>query len=301
MSGKNSVRLMAIVLLLCASLTVVGCSDDAEAHHQLQIYASFYPLYYFAEQIGGRFVEVHTLVPPGVEPHDFEPTPKEMVALTEADMFVYNGLGFETWAEQATDMLNGQKTYVVNASENLEFGDAHDDSISDPHVWLNPLLAKQQAEAIKDALVLVDPDNAETYKAHFHELANQFDALDRKMQEITENAKRKDMIVSHAAFGHLTNAYGLRQWAVSGLSPSAEPTQKELQSLIDYAKENDIKFIMYDTFANSTLTDVVKSEVGAEALSLSSLETVTKAQLEQGEDYFSLMKKNIANLEKALN
>lgn len=240
-------------------------------------------------------MEVHNLVPPGVEPHDFEPTPKEMVALTEADLFVYNGFGFEKWAERAAGMLDGQKTHIVNTSEKMDPVD------EDPHVWLNPLLAKRQAEAIKDALVEADPDNSETYKENFHKLAQQFDELDRKMQEITENAERTEIIVSHAAFGHLTKQYGLKQLSISGLSPSVEPSQKELQSIIDYARENEIKFIMFDAFVNSRLADVVKSEIGAEELRLDSLEIMTKEQLEQGENYFSIMKKNIDNLEKALN
>lgn len=320
--------LISFALILIFTALLVGCDGNAADSNSgeikpLQVYASFYPLYDFAQKIGGDAVEVHNIMPPGAESHDFEPTPKDMVALAEADLFIYNGSGFEAWAEKAIETLDGEKTNVVNTTEQLdlmtneESGHVHGEEnhdhdgehgeedhghgTFDPHVWLDPNLAKQQAEMIKDALVEIDPDNAETYEANFTELAGQFDELDQKLRDVTANAERKEIVVSHAAFGYLTHQYGLEQIAVSGLSPSDEPSQKELQAIVEFAKEHNVNYIMFETLVSSKVADAVKNEVGAEALTLNPLENLTKEEMERGEDYFSIMEQNIQNIEKALS
>lgn len=289
---------------------LVACTPDQhgnalqENDEQLNVYVSFYSLYDFTKKIGGDLIAVHNMLPPGVEPHDFEPTPKDMVQLHEADLFVYNGAGFETWAEKAIDTLNKEKTRVVNATESLSLvadDHAHGHGQLDPHVWLDPNLAKQQADAIKQALIQLDPDHATIYQQNFNQLSAKFDELDTQLQEVAHSAERHEIFVSHAAFGYLTDRYGWKQIAISGLSPSSVVTQRELQNIIELAKAHEVKFIMFETLASSKVADVVKREIGAEALSLHPIENLTKEQMAQGEDYFSLMRHNIENLRQALN
>lgn len=314
-----------LTLILISTLTLGGCGmsfvsnssesfvNRTEDSEPLHVYTSFYPLSYFAERVGGKLVHVHNLTPPGAEPHDFEPTLKDMIALADSDLFVFNGAGFEAWVDKAKEVLDEEKTYMLNATEGLETlmrktrydeqsqtEHGHSHSI-DPHVWLNPKLAKQQAKAIRDALVEIDPDNAEIYNGNFENVAKQMDELDDKLREVIASADRKEVVVSHAAFGYLTEQYGLKQIPVSGLSPSDEPTQQELQAIIEYAKEHDIRYILFDTLGNTKMAEVVKSELGAEALTLSTLENLKKEELERGDNYFTIMEQNIENLEKALS
>lgn len=305
-------RLRISMIIVCLSAAVfVACNGEADGYAEdnsnsrpLKIYASFFVLADFAQKIGGDAVEVHTLIPPGVEAHDFEPTPKRMIALGEADVFVYNGGGFEAWAEKAADTLDGKNTRIINTAEALGLvnggSDDHAGGLLDPHIWLDPHLAEKQAAAIKDALVTIDPDNAQAYEKNFNEFAEQIAALDEKISQTVETAKRNEIIVSHAAFGHLAERYDLVQIAVSGNSPAAEPSQKELQAVIEFAKAHDVRYILYEPFVSSKVADVVRKEIGAEALTLHPLENVSKEDLERGEDYFSIMEKNVQHLEKAL-
>ncbi|MFS8578547.1 MAG: zinc ABC transporter substrate-binding protein, partial [Novibacillus thermophilus] len=142
---------------------------------------------------------------------------------------------------------------------------------------------------------------ADVYEANFEQLAAQFDELDRTLRNVTRTAEKKEFVVSHAAFGHLAHRYGLEQVAVSGLSPSDEPSSKELQQVIDFAKEHDVHYIMFDVLVSPKVANAVKESIGAEVLRLHSLENLTEEELGRGEDYFSIMKQNVANLEKALN
>lgn len=315
------------ILMTVAVASLAGCSDEATVSNEgkeatelelIHVYTSFYPLYDFAAKIGGDAVKVRSITPPGAEPHDFEPSPKDMVSLADADLFVYNGSGFEPWAEQALKTLDGTNTRIVNATEHLdtvtsgeghfkhsddegEHVHTHSHGERDPHVWLDPNLAKQQAQMIKDALVEIDADRADVYEANFEHLAAQFDELDQTLRNVTQTAEKKEFVVSHAAFGHLAHRYGLEQVAVSGLSPSDEPSSKELQQVIDFAKEHDVHYIMFDVLVSPKVANAVKESIGAEVLRLHSLENLTEEELGRGEDYFSIMEQNIANLEKALN
>lgn len=301
-------KILPVALCFVMIFTVVGCSQQEpqnETGDRLNVYASVYPLADFAEKIGGKNVEVNLIVPPGVEPHDFEPTPKDLARLSRADLFIYNGIGFETWIDQAKEILDPGRTAIVDASASLEpvhveseTGHHHGDA--DPHVWLDPVRAKKLAEAIRDALVEADPDHAADYRANFEKLSPRFDELDRTFKEIAEKAENRVFIVSHEAFGYLADRYGLKQIAVSGLSPSDEPSPKELKAIIETAKKHRVKAIFFDSLVSGNVARTVKEEVGAEALVLNPLEGLTPQEVEKGEDYFSIMKKNAENLGKVL-
>lgn len=291
-------------------LIAAGCTQGVppgEAGDQLHIYASVYPLADFAEKIGGKHVKVTLLVPPGVEPHDFEPTAKDLARLSGADVFIYNGLGFEPWIDQAKEILDPERTVIVSAGESIQ--PLHTDGSkrsedglkdADPHAWLDPIRAKKQAETIRDALIKADPDHAEDYRTNFKKLSKRFDDLHQTFTKVVEKAEKREFIVSHAAFGYLADRYGLHQIAISGLSPSDDPSPKELKAVIEAAKKHRVKVIFFDTLVPGNVAKTVKDEVGAEALVLNPLEGLTPREAEAGEDYFSIMKKNAENLGKAL-
>ncbi|GGE06316.1 ABC transporter substrate-binding protein [Marinithermofilum abyssi] len=311
---------MAVLILILAA--AAGCSDiQTKNNEKLQVYTSMYPLADFAEKIGGKHVQVTNMVPSGVEPHEFEPKPRDMMQLQNADVFIYNGAGFESWAEKAQSAL-GEHALTVNSTKSIDLKaseshhredghdhggvnphdqeDGHDHGGVDPHVWLDPVLAKKQAAAIRDALVKKDPQHRKEYEANYQKLAQRLDTLDQQLKKITKQAKRKEIIVSHAAYGHLAERYDLKQIAISGLSPSQEPTAKDLKRVVEEARKHRVKYIFFETLVHPKVEKSVQEEIGARALTLNPLEGLTKDQESRGEDYFSIMEQNAKNLAIAL-
>ena len=182
-----------------------------------------------------------------------------------------------------------------------EEGHAHDHGDTDPHVWIDPVLSIQLAENIKNALTELHPDGKETFEKNFEALKTKLNELDQSFSDVINNANKKEILVSHAAYGYWESRYGLEQISVLGLSPTQEPSQKELQTIIETAKEHEIKYIIFETNVSSNVTDIVQSEIGAEALTLNNLESLSDEDIKNNEDYFSIMKKNLETLEKALN
>jgi len=283
-----------------------GQASTDEGQRPIQIYTTIYPLYDFAKKIAGDQAHVENIVPPGVESHDFEPTVQDMMKLNEAQMFIYNGAGFEGWVEKALSALNHSELTVVDTSEQVKvLGDEPDHSDHghegiDPHIWLDPNRAKVQAEAIKNALVQIDPANRAYYEKNFEELAAKFIQLDQEYQDLRAYAKRTEMMVSHAAFGYLADAYGFEQIAISGLSPSDEPSSKELQQIVELAKERAIHYILFETTVSGKVAEVVKKEIGAKALTLNTIESLSEEEIAKGQDYFTAMKNNLETLKIAL-
>ena len=316
--------LFGIVLILLLFLTACDqapdatSSDETSESGKITVYTSVYPLYDFAGKIAGDRAEVINLVPPGSDSHDFEPTPKDLVRLSEADVFIYIGGGFEIWIDDVLHTLDTSSMTVVPMSDHVHLlpleeandheheedhdgdnGHSHGNSM-DPHIWLDPLRAKEMAEAIKDALIERDEDGKEMYEANFSALATELDRLHEEYQQAVQNAARKEIIVSHAAFGYLADRYGLEQIAISGLSPSEEPSQKELQEIIALAEKHDVRYILFETLAMPKMANVVKEQIGAQALTLNPLEGLTKEEIAEEKDYFSVMRDNLESLKKAL-
>ncbi|MFC4076303.1 metal ABC transporter substrate-binding protein [Salinithrix halophila] len=296
------------------TLALTGCSspggEPAKENGKLTVYTSFYPLADFAGKIGGKHVKVKNLVPAGAEPHDYEPTARDLTALSDADLFIYNGAGLEPWLDKVKPMLEDGDVTVLNASAKLDLlsvdkgkhghEDGHDHGDKDPHVWLNPIKAKQQAEAIKDAFVKKDPKHKNDYEANYASLADQFDQLDQKFAEIVKKGDKKTFITSHSAFGYLANRYELTQVAVSGISPSDEPSARKLREVVQLARKHKVDYVYFETLVSGKVAETVRKEVGARPLTLNPLEGLTKAQEAKGEDYFSIMEQNANNLAKGL-
>ena len=178
---------------------------------------------------------------------------------------------------------------------------AHDHGDTDPHVWLDPILSIQLAENIKNALIDLDPSNTETFEKNFETLKTQLEELDHSFEEVVANSAKKEILVSHAAYGYWESRYGIEQISVLGLSPTEEPSQKELQNIIETSKEHNINYIIFESNVSSNVTDIVQAEIGAKSLTLNNLESITEEDIKNKEDYFSLMTKNLKALEQALN
>lgn len=177
----------------------------------------------------------------------------------------------------------------------------HDHGALDPHLWISPTLSAELAKSILNELIEASPENEEEFTANFEALEADLAALDESFTTMVNEAERDTFFVSHAAFGYWVKDYGLQQVAVAGLSTQDEPSQKELAAIVDQAKEQQISFILTEQNVSSKLTDIIRTEVGAETLPLHNLGVRTDKDIKNGDDYLTLMERNIETLKTALN
>lgn len=305
------------VLLTGCGTAAQGGADAASAATdatQMTVYTSFYPMYDFASKIGGDKIVLHNMVPSDSEPHTWEPSPSDITALENADVFIYNGAGMEHWVEDVLASLQNKDLVVVDSSANITLlpgGHSHDDEDEDedehgeeesfdPHVWLGIREAKQQLLAIKDALSQADPANKDYYEANYVKYAAEFDALDQEYTDTLSALPNKEIVVSHQAFGYLCAAYGLTQVAVEGLSPDSEPEPAKMAEIIDFVKEHNVRVIFFEELASPKVAETIAKETGATTAVLNTVEGLTDEQAAAGEDYLSIMRENLAQLKEAL-
>lgn len=267
-----------------------------------QVVASFYPLYFFASQIAGDKADVTNITPAGAEPHDYEPTAQNVAMIENSDVLVLNGGGLEAWGNDIRKNINSTKTTVVTAGEGLTTQEVVEDGekITDPHVWLSPLLAEQMVDKIERALAKADSVNASYYQSNAEGLKSKLGVLDGEYKQGLAVCKEKNIITSHAAFGYLATTYHLNQVPITGVSPDAEPSPKQLADVAKFAKDNHVKYIFFESLVSPKLSQTIATEVGAQTLVLSPLEGLTANEIASGKDYFSEMRSNLANLKTAL-
>ncbi|MBS4191797.1 zinc ABC transporter substrate-binding protein [Bacillus sp. FJAT-49705] len=310
------------LFLLIFNLLLTGCTtkkvNSKKDDNKLTVYTTVYPLQYFTERIGGKYVETHSIYPPGTDEHTFEPTQKDMIKLADADLFIFIGLGLEGFVEKSKKTLKNEHVKLISAGENVhlestaaedgdhEEGEHHEDDGHnhgdiDPHVWIDPVYAKELAEAVKDALLEEMPEHKDEFIANYDVLIKELDQLNADFEQLTKHAKHKEIIVSHSAFGYWEKRYGIKQIGVSGLNTSNEPSQKQLEKIINVAKEHDLKYVFFEQNVSSKLTEIIQKELGAEPLVLHNLSTLTDNDIKNNATYFSIMNDNLQALEKALN
>ncbi len=336
------ISLVAILALFTAAcnenstLSPTGESDNSEV---LSVYTTVYPLTYFTERIGGELINVESIYPAGANEHTFDPTQKDMMALADADLFFYIGLGLEGFVNNAKKTLANENVTMVATADSVsdaelavseghkehsdeegteheeeghdaneedteheeESHDAHDHGEVDPHLWISPQISIKLATSIKNSLVEKDPNNESIYTENFNTLVTELEKLDADFTAMADASNNKIFFVSHAAFGYLAGTYGLEQVAVSGLNSQDEPSQKELTELVEFAKEQNIKTILFEQNVSSNLSKVIQKEIGAEAKTIHNLGVLTKEDIDNKENYFTLMEKNLATLKEALH
>ena len=319
---------MALILLFIASIAA-GCgnSNDFTVEGKVNVVTSFYPLYDFAKKIGGEHVNVVNLVPNGVEPHDWSPKPRDMSNIAKADVFIYNGAGFEGWVDDFLDSLKKDSSLLIveaihevdliEIGEHEEEGheeegheeekgheegseDEHDHGNVDPHAWISPLQAKKMAGTIKDHLIEADPRHKNEYETNYNLLADRLQQLHDQLTQIVSAAPKKEIVVSHEAFGYISRDYGLTQIGVMGLSPDSEPTVQRMKEISEFAKEHEVKYILFEELVSPKIAETLAGTLEIETLVLNPVEGLTEEQEKSNEDYFSIMENNLTTLEKAL-
>lgn len=303
------------VLLLAAVLLAAGCgkSGSALAKDKVNVVTTFYPLFFLAKEIGGEDANVVNLIPAGVEPHDWTPKSRDLKTASEGQIFLYQGAGLEGWTDDFLHGLDsGSKLLTVEASRGIELIAGNPDAGSesgghspgelnvDPHTWVSPKSALKMAENVRDAYLRADPGHKDAYERRYAALKDKLAALDAEFADGLAPFKGRDIVVSHQAFGYLCRDYGLKQTALMGLSPDAEPRARDILNVIRFVKEKNIKAIFFEELVSNKLAETVAKETGAQTLELNPLEGLTPQQEKAGADYFSLMRRNLQNLQKAL-
>jgi zinc transport system substrate-binding protein len=266
------------VLTLTLVAVLAGCGGDSSASSSDRtVVAAFYPLAFAAEQIGGPEIEVRNLTPPGVEPHDLELSGGDVRTIADADVVLYVH-GFQPSLEDAIDSTSAKAIDLLGAS------------VTDPHLWLDPM--RYAASARRIAKELGRGARAESFVARLG-------VLDSEFRQGLSHCERNEIVTSHAAFSYLAR-YGLKQVAITGISPEAEPTPRDLEDVVRQVRAVGATTVFFETLVSPRLAETVAREVGAKTAVLNPIEGLTPEEIAAGEDYFSIMRENLAALRKAL-
>lgn len=318
---KKPLTFLVAAVLFLSLLT--GCAAETEKDvpaaeraksDKLQIVATLFPQYDFARQIAGDKAEVTLLLPPGVESHSYEPTPSDIIKIGQSNLFVYTGKYMEPWSGKIIDGLkdSGSDSYVLDVSQGIDLvktedieTEHHDDDAEhpyDPHIWTDPLIAKQMAAGIRDALCRIDPDNTAYYTENAAKYSEELDELDSEFRAIVSGGKRSEIIFgSRFALYYFAKQYGLSyQAAFDSCSSETEPSAKTIQRLIDKINEEKIPVIYYAEIEDPKVAKSISEYTGAKPLLFHSCHNVTKEEMESGATYLSLMKQNAENLKEGL-
>lgn len=306
----------------CSSKETSNENNQPSGDQKIHVVTTFYPMYEFTKNIAGDQATVDLLIPANSEPHAWEPSPKDMANIQNADILVYNSSFFETWVPSVEAALGkNKKPLFIEASKGIaliegtaeeEHGDAiehdhkdengHDhDHVMDPHVWLSPALAQKEVETITAALAKKDPKNKEVYEKNSQEYLQQLKDLDKSYRDSLKEYVGKEIITQHAAFGYLTKEYGLKQVPIAGLSPEEEPSAARLAELKTFAQDHNLHTIYFEELASPKVAETLAGEIGAKTKILNTLEGLSKEDQEKGLNYIEVMKNNLQSLVETLS
>jgi zinc transport system substrate-binding protein len=276
------VRMRIILVSLIALISGCGGAGTGGSG-RTEIVAGFYPLAYAGEMVGGEAVAVTNLTPPGVEPHDLELSIRDVERIRAADLVLFFGEGFQPALEEAADEAEGRALDLLTTQDGLRPGD--------PHVWLDPL---------RYAGVVMGVGNALGRPQAARDLVERLRALDGQLEKGLAECARRELVTSHDAFGYLAERYGLEQVAITGISPEAEPSPRDLERVARLARARGVTTIFFETLVSPEVAETVAREVGAETAVLDPLEGLSDKDLAAGEDYFSVMRANLRALQEGL-
>lgn len=288
-------KLLFVFAVICA-LLLVGCGDTKQEAQsdKPQVYCSFYGIYDFVSNVGGDKIDVYNMVPTGTEPHDWEPSTKDMANLTNADIIFYNGLGMESWVDKVKASV-GDDVKFVELSQGIA-----DENASDPHIWLNPKNAILMTEKIKDTLCEADAVYKDYYEKNCISLTDEITKVDEEYTKALSNVQNNKIVVAHSAYGYLCQAYGLEQIAIEGMLADSEPSPSKVEEIINTIKANDIKYIFYEELVSPKVAQTIAEESNVQLLELNPIEGLTDEQIQNGDNYITIMMQNLTNIKTAL-
>ena len=301
-----------IPALIALLLIAPGCRKHEQANGKLQVVTTLFPLYDFAKRIGGDRVQVNLLLPPGVEPHSFEPRPEDIVRVNRADLFVYTNRFMEPWAASIFGGVDKGRVAIIEGGRGIrlmaapetgghDHGDQHEHGGMDPHVWLDLDNARQIADNILAALVARDPAGTDYYRSNTAGLNKDLADLDRRYRETLAGCRKRVFLHGgHYAFGYLARRYGLKYVSASAVNADAEPTPARLAELVKLMRSEGLGYVYTEELLSPRVAETIARETGAKVLMLRAAHNLTRDEFAHGVSFLSLMEENLRNLQTGL-
>lgn len=318
MKIKAHIALIVTVILILVPIS--GCSsriDDQKKQDKIKVITTLFPLYDFAREIAGDKAEASLLLPPGVEPHSFEPTPKDLADIKKAGVFIYTGKYMEPWVEKVILATKDDSLLIIDSSLGIELieedddnehdsretaGDDHHQGGMDPHIWLDPVLAQKMVDNIIEGFCRVDAANTEFYRKNGEAYKGKLQELHLKISADLQKTKaKKIMYGGHFTFGYFARRYGLEYISpYSGFAPDAEPTPKRIIELIKNMKGTGLKIIYYEELVDPKVARVIVEQTGAQMLLLHGAHNISSEEMKSGATYLKIMAENLERLKQGL-
>jgi zinc transport system substrate-binding protein len=300
--NKKLIILLGIPVLIFVVVLLVNFGSTEKVNNgKLQVTASFYPMFFFASRIGGDKADVISITPASAEPHDYEPTTQDLVSIQNSNMLVLNGGSLEAWGNKIKGQLP-PNVLVVTAGQGLANKQLNENGqiIQDPHIWLDPILAKKEVAVIEKGFEKIDPKDTTYFQANAQKLESGLDELNIEYSHAFTNCAQTDFVTSHAAFGYLGAQYGINQIPISGVSPDEEPSTQKMDEITNLVKAKNIKVVFFESLVSPKLSETIANETGAKAMVLDPIEGLTKDEITSGQNYLTIMRQNLNNLQIAL-
>ena len=311
--------LVLIALSLFCAAVLSGCSSkQAEPSRKLQVVTTLFPLFDFGRIIAGERAEVSMLLPPGMEPHSFEPKPNDMIRISKAGLFIYTNRYMEPWAESLIKGIDRRKVSVVDAGQGLDYrqvsaeddhGHARHDSHHedghggglDPHIWLDFGNAARMVDTMLAAFAAADPGNAAYYRGNADILKARLAELDQRYRDgLRDCATRRFLHGGHYTFGYLARRYGLEYRSLSGVSSDSEPSAARMAAMVRQIRSSGARFLFAEELLSPRLSETLAGEAGVSVLKLHGAHNLGRDEFRNNADFIGLMDQNLANLRKGL-
>ncbi len=289
---------MFILFILAISAVVSFFALRSKKTNATQIVASFFPVTEFVHGVAGEKYEIRTIIPDGVSEHEFEPAAKDIAGIFSSKIFFINGFGIEPWAERLKPELEASGIKVVDLSAVAI--PLPDSKTPNPHIWLDPLIAEKEIGLVSDSLSNVFPENAEYFRANAEKYKSEISKIDGEYSFGLKKCRLRQAIVSHDAFPYLGKRYNIEFLPILGESEEDEPGLKEIARLTDKIKKENMKFVFYEYLESPKPAEILSQETGASILPLDSICGLSPETKAAGDDYFSIFRKNLINIRKAL-
>ena len=299
------ITILLIILIGAAATTNFSPSTPTSKTSKLKVLATFYPLYDFAQNVGGNRIEASLLVPETLDVHDFEPTPSSIQLVADADVLIYNGAGLETWISEIINAAGNSKLVLVDSSQGIELLPVspqfqRNNETVDPHIWLSPILAKQQVDTILQGLIQAHPADSQYFTQNALGYKAKLDDLNSEALNATTNVATRFFVTFHEAFGYFAQEYNLTQIPIAGPFQE-EPTPSDIQNVIYAIEQYHLLYVGYESLENPAISQSISSQTNAKLIRMNPIEGLTARDKAAGKDYISLMKENITNIGSALS
>jgi len=305
---KRTYALIGILVAIIVVGTIAGLylsNNPSPSSSKLKVIATFYPLYDFAQNIGGDKVEVSILVPETVDVHDFEPTPSSISAVASANVIIYNGAGLEPWIQNIISASGNTNLVKVDSSQGIQLLPVspqfqRGNETVDPHIWLSPVLAKQQVNNILQGLIAADPADSQYFTQNTQTYQAKLDDLNTQALNATTNTATRYFVTFHEAFVYFANQYNITQIPIAGPFQE-EPTPSDIQNVINSIHQYHLLYVGYESLENPAISQSISTQTDATLIEMNPIEGLTADQKAAGDNYITLMQQVINNIHLALS